>query len=139
MAITEKTVKQLREEAKQLLKDAEQLASKELSELKDSLAATVKPHLDRFVDNVKELELSDNVQSAYDKFQTFIDSLTDTKDLKEVKGGKKVKSVKKRVKRSKEEWAAIVAEANKTSVAETAKKHGISTSQIYTWKSKLPR
>jgi superfamily I DNA/RNA helicase len=131
MAKTEKTAKQLREEAKQLLIDAEQLAAKELSELKDSLSAKVKPHLDKFVDNVKELELSDNVQSAYDKFQTFIDSLTDTKDLKEVKG------VKKRVKRSKEEWAAIVAEANETSVAETAKKHGIATSQIYTWKSKL--
>ena len=79
----------------------------------------------------KDQHLTETIEGPERKFDSS-DNETDTRDdLKEVKG------VKKRVKRSKEEWAAIVAEASETSVAKTAKKHGIATSQIYSWKSKL--
>lgn len=134
MAEPEKTAKQLREEAKQLLKEADQLASKELAEQKNNLFTKLKPHFDDFVKKVEELEVSDNIQTAYGKFQKFIDNLTTPTAPKDIKDEKKVK---KRVKRTKEDWAAIVAEAKETSVAETAKKHGIATSQIYSWKKKL--
>lgn len=137
MAEKGKTAKQLREEAKILLKDAEALASKELAELKDDLTKKLKPHLDDFVKKVKELELSDNAQSAYDRFKDFIGGLTDEKQTKAKPVSNKAKP-KKATRRvwTEEQKKKVLAYAEQHGVTKASKDKGVASSMIYSWRKK---